>query len=142
MGKQFNDMRNDYADQLNIIENNFNTERQKILNRNKDEIQYLFEEQKKKEQSYQEQKEKKESENTLALEGLRTNDANDMVEQKIKLEKEMSVLQSCMEDMKAIYKLNEEKLTFNFQVLTDREKVDKSTQESLKKKERRLKITK
>ena len=27
MSKQFNDMRNDYGDQLNIIENNFSTER-------------------------------------------------------------------------------------------------------------------
>ena len=44
MGKQFQDMRNDYGDQLNIIENNFNTERQKILNRNADEIRALFQE--------------------------------------------------------------------------------------------------
>jgi acid phosphatase class B len=38
MAKQYIDMRNDYGDQLNVIENNFNTERQKILNRNAEEI--------------------------------------------------------------------------------------------------------
>jgi dynein regulatory complex protein 1 len=47
-----------------------------------------------------------------------------------------------MEDMKAVYKLNEEKLEFNHKVLADRDKVNKSVQESLKKRERRLKNTK
>lgn len=47
-----------------------------------------------------------------------------------------------MEDMKAVYRLNEEKLDFNHKVLFDREKVDKSTLDSLKKKDRRLKSTK
>lgn len=54
----------------------------------------------------------------------------------------MQILQSCMEDMKAVYKLNEEKLEFNHKVLADRDKVNKSVQESLKKRERRLKNTK
>jgi hypothetical protein len=47
-----------------------------------------------------------------------------------------------MEDMKAVYKLNEEKLEFNHKVLADRDKVNKNMQESLKKRERRLKNTK
>jgi len=84
----------------------------------------------------------KEEEYNRDLEKLRTSDANDQAEQKIKLEKEMQVLQRCMEDMKAVYKLNEEKLEFNHKVLSDREKVNKSTLESLKKKDRRLKGTK
>ncbi len=62
MRKQLSDMRNDYGDQLNIIENNFTTERQKILNRNMEEIKALFEEQKKLEESYMEQRAKKEEE--------------------------------------------------------------------------------
>lgn len=47
-----------------------------------------------------------------------------------------------MEDMKAVYRLNEEKLDFNHKVLADREKVNKSTLESLKKKERKYKEVK
>ena len=39
-----------------------------------------------------------------------------------------------MEDMKAIFKLNDEKLRFNFRVLREREKVNKSTSDNLKKK--------
>ncbi len=61
------------------------------------------------------------------LEDLRTKDANDQAEQKIKLEKEMQILQRCMEDMKAVYRLNEEKLEFNHRVLKEREKVNAST---------------
>lgn len=62
---------------------------------------------------------------TSELEKLKTQDANDQAEQKIKLEKEMQILQKCMEDMKAVYRLNEEKLEFNYRVLKEREKVNK-----------------
>ena len=54
----------------------------------------------------------------------------------------MQILQKCMEDMKAVYRLNEEKLDFNQKVLNDREKVNQSTLASLKKKERKYKEVK
>lgn len=41
-----------------------------------------------------------------------------------------------MEDMKAVFRLNEEKLDFNHKVLTERETVNSSTIKSLKKKQR------
>jgi dynein regulatory complex protein 1 len=44
-----------------------------------------------------------------------------------------------MEDMKAVYRLNEEKLDFNNKVLKEREKVNNNTVASLKAKERRNK---
>ena len=135
-------MRGDYGDQLNIIENNFNTERQKILNRNMEEIKSLFDEQKQLEEDFMRRRALKEEEYTRDLEELRTVDANDQAEQKIKLEKEMQVLQRCMEDMKAVYRLNEEKLEFNYKVLNDREKVNSSQLNMLRKKLRRLRGTK
>ena len=46
----------------------------------------------------------------------------------------MQILQKCMEDMKAVYRLNEEKLDFNHKVLNEREKVNKIMKDSLKKK--------
>ena len=73
------------------------------------------------------------------MEDLRTKDANDQAEQKIKLEKEMQILEKCMEDMKAVYRLNEEKLEFNHKVLREREKVNSNTITGLKNKERRNK---
>ena len=43
-----------------------------------------------------------------------------------------------MEDMKAVYRLNEEKLDFNQRVLKERETVNKSAIEGLKKRERKF----
>lgn len=42
-----------------------------------------------------------------------------------------------MEDMKAVYRLNEEKLEFNHKVLKEREKVNSNTIMGLKNKDRR-----
>ena len=85
---------------------------------------------------------REEEKNNKELGSIRTNDANDQAIQKIQLEKEMQILQSCMEDMNAVYKLNEEKLEFNHKVLADRDKSNRNVQESLKKRERRLKNSK
>lgn len=49
----------------------------------------------------------------------------------------MQILEKCMEDMKAVYKLNEEKLEFNHKVLKEREKVNSNTINGLKNKVRR-----
>lgn len=63
-----------------------------------------------------------------------SSDANKQAEEKIKLETEMQILEKCMEDMKAVYKLNEEKLFFNLNVLKERSNVNKKTEKALKKK--------
>ena len=59
-------------------------------------------------------------------------DANKQAEQKIKLETEMQILEKCMEDMKAVYKLNQEKLGFNHDVLLERQQVFSKQKKSLK----------
>lgn len=102
----------------------------------------MFQDQKALEIEFMNMRSRKEDEYTKELEKLRTQDANDQAEQKIKLEKEMQILQMCMEDMKAVYRLNEEKLDFNHKVLADREKVNKITLDNLKKKERKFKEVK
>ena len=61
-------------------------------------------------------------------------DANKQAEQKIKLETEMQILENCMEDMKAVYRLNEEKLFFNLIVLKQRSTVLTKTKKAMKKK--------
>lgn len=47
----------------------------------------------------------------------------------------MQILEKCMEDMKAVYRLNEEKLEFNTKVLGERSAVNKKSQDQLKKRE-------
>lgn len=94
-----------------------------ILDRNKQEIEQLFNEHKVVETSFLDKRQKEEEENARQLEEVMSQDANKQAEQKIKLETEMQILEKCMEDMKAVYKLNQEKLGFNYDVLNERQQV-------------------
>lgn len=69
------------------------------------------------EKEFSDRKMRQQQENAQKLEELRSRDANEQVDQKIQLEKEMQTLEKCMEDMKAIFKLNDQKLKFNYDVL-------------------------
>jgi dynein regulatory complex protein 1 len=97
------------------------------LEANKNEIDQLFKEQKKNEEEHQDHRKNIEEQYQKELEDVRNYDANHQAEQKIKLEKEMQILEKCMEDMKAVYKLNEEKLQFNFRVLQEKIRVNEAT---------------
>ena len=116
-------MRDHYDQHLHIIESEFERERTSILQRNKQEIEQLFDDHRKVETEYLERRQKEEEENAKQLEDVMSQDANKQAEQKIKLETEMQILERCMEDMKAVYKLNEEKLGFNHDVLMQRQAV-------------------
>lgn len=123
MKQQFGDMRLDYTNQLDNIEKAFHEERMAILKRNDDEIKHLFEEHRKLEDQFLKMRAEEDEKYSKSLEDLRTKDANDQATLKIELEKEMQILEKCMEDMKAVYRLNEEKLDFNHRVLNDRKDV-------------------
>ena len=116
-------MRDDYTEQLTGIEAQFTTEREAILNRNKAEVDQLFNDHKEVETLYLKKRQELEAENARDLEDVMRQDANKQAEQKIKLETEMQILEKCMEDMKAVYKLNQEKLGFNYNVLFERQQV-------------------
>jgi dynein regulatory complex protein 1 len=53
----------------------------------------------------------------------------------------MQILEKCMEDMKAVYRLNEEKLDFNTRVLDERSAVNNKSKNMLKKRRNRYKGT-
>jgi len=139
MRSQFNTMRDDYNTQLNEIEAAFKKEREEILNKNNQEIEILFHKHQDTEEHFLQERTKNEAKYGEELEALRSSEANDQQEQKIKLENELQTLQKCMEDMKAVYKLNEEKLDFNLIVLKEREGHNKQTKTNMTKKLNRLK---
>lgn len=134
MKKQFSELREVYDQNLTSIESEFDRERAAILKRNKDEVEQLFDEHRNLEQKYLESRQKEEEKNQQQLELVMSQDANKQSEQKIKLETEMQILEKCMEDMKAVYKLNQEKLNFNYEVLNERQQVFKKQQKGLKTK--------
>ena len=80
MRKQFNDMRQDYSDQLYNIEKAFIDERHQILGRNADEIKSLFDEHRKLEEYFQKKRAEDEENYAKQLEDLRSKDANDQAE--------------------------------------------------------------
>jgi len=142
MQQQYKALRSAYQENLISIEKAFEDERTQILDQNKAEIKQLFEEQKKIEKEHAEHRAKTEESYAKQLEEVRNLDANNQAEQKIKLEKEMQILEKCMEDMKAVYKLNEEKLTFNHRVLQEKIKVNEATIKTQREKERKFKEVK
>ena len=82
-------MRVDYHEQLDQIEKAFLRERNDIIQRNDEEIKELFRQHKKLEDECMARRSQDYEKYTYELEKLKTQDANDQAEQKIKLEKEM-----------------------------------------------------
>ena len=141
MKYQYIQMREEYEKEYKSIIQEFDNERNAILDRNKQEINDLFHLHKEIETKYLEQRQKEEESNAKQLEDVMSQDANKQNEQKIKLETEMQILEKCMEDMKAIYTLNEEKLKFNYEVLFEREGVNKKMMKVLQNRRRNAKLT-
>ena len=77
MRKQFLDMRTDYGEQLDQIEQHFAKERQDILARNDDHIKELFRMCRAKEEMYAKEKRQRQEQNNKELEDLKTTHAND-----------------------------------------------------------------
>ena len=130
MQNQLTHMRQDYQRELGNIEKAFDDERDQITEYNNAEIEALFKEHTDQETQAALKRAAQEEENAKQLEDVRNLDANNQADQKIKLEREMQILEKCMEDMKAVYKLNEEKLGFNFRVLTEKIRVNENTKKS------------
>ena len=84
------------------------------------------------ETNFLQKRQEEEALNAKQLEDVMSQDANKQAEQKIKLETEMQILEKCMEDMKAVYRLNYEKLIFNYEVLSERQTVFTKQRKGLK----------
>merc|ERR1719379_667660 len=75
------------------------------------------------------------------IEELRTNDADEYSKRKIAMEKSIQELEQHLEKIMAIYLLNKEKLDYNLQVLTERNKEHSAIQSSYKNRLNRLRET-
>ena len=77
MRKQYIDMRTDFGEQLDQIEQHFAKERQDILSRNDEHIKELFVMSRAKEEMYAGEKRKMAEKNNKELEDLKATHAND-----------------------------------------------------------------
>merc|ERR1719171_768465 len=72
------------------------------------------------------------------LEAQRVQDAEDYNILKIKLETEIQTLEQQLEEMRATYQLNQEKLDYNYRVLAERDSENTNTIKQQKKKLTRM----
>lgn len=85
-----------------------------------------------------EQRQARADEDSRALDRQRTQDAEDYAILKIRLETEIQTLEQDLEEMRATYQLNSEKLDYNYRVLQERDQENGLTIQQQKRKLARL----
>merc|ERR1719198_2025789 len=105
---------------------------------NKNELGGLMEQRRNKEEMYLEARRRRVEEDQRQLEAQRVQDAEDYNILKIKLETEIQTLEQQLEEMRATYQLNQEKLDYNYRVLVERDSENTNTIKQQKKKLTRM----
>jgi dynein regulatry complex protein 1 len=91
-------------------------------------------ERKTKEIAFMEERFKRVERNETELYNLRVKDMEEFNELKIKLETDVQILEQQLQQMKATYQLNQEKLEYNYQVLQKRDEENAKTKSQQKRK--------
>ncbi|KAG8460460.1 hypothetical protein KFE25_013110 [Diacronema lutheri] len=138
MGAQFGAQRASYEDELEEIENAFMQERQELLDANKLELNRLLEKRQQLEGRFLEQRQARADDDAAQLDRQRVQDAEDYAILKIRLETEIQTLEQDLEEMRATYQLNSEKLDYNYRVLQERDQENTHTIQQQKRKVARL----
>ncbi|CAJ1413811.1 unnamed protein product [Effrenium voratum] len=142
MREQYHSLRQHYEQQLEDIEQAFEEERKEMLQKNKAEIEALFEKRRQMEENeFLERRQERERGFQLQIDELRTDNADSYNKCKIALEKGIQELEQHLEKMLATYLLNKEKLEYNLQVLSERNKEHTAIQSSYKNRLNRLRET-
>lgn len=133
---EYTEMRAKAIEYLTNLERELLEQRTRVLKQNKEEVNTLFKQHEKTEASFVELREQEENKNFKELNQLRQEKNKDYFDLKIFLENEIQNHEKCLEDMKAIYQLNAEKLNYNFKVLSEKKEENAALSAVLKKKER------
>lgn len=139
MKEQFNQLLTVSGDELDHIEDVSMTERTELLEGYTKEIDILFNKRQQMEEEILYAKQKREEDFQLELAKIRSTDAEDYNLLKITLENNIQLLEQQLEDMRATYQLNTEKLEYNHAVLEERDAENKQTVEHHRQRLRRLK---
>lgn len=138
MGRQFTALRRAYEDELEEVETAFMQERHELMQAHETEINALMDKRREKEEQYMEARRRRVDEDQRQLEAQRVQDAEDYNILKIKLETEIQTLEQQLEEMRATYQLNQEKLDYNYRVLVERDAENANTIKQQKKKLTRM----
>ena len=138
MKKEIVDLQGSYETEIASIENAHELERGNILSKNRSEIEASLELRKSKEIQYSKAKQAQDEKYHREIEDLLTEDAEEYNKLKIKLEGEIMTSEQSLEEVKASYQLNTEKLEYNYKVLTERDLENSNTLTNMKKRANRL----
>jgi dynein regulatory complex protein 1 len=117
--REFNELQAEYDKELDVIEETYLEERERLINEHTGEIDGMFEQRRKKEVDYKETKQKSEDQYQKEVEDLITRGADQYNKLKIELEMNIQALKQQLEEIRATYQLNTEKLDYNYRVLTE-----------------------
>lgn len=141
MKDQSSNMKRFYLDEIITIEDAFIGERKELLDKHRKEFDDKMEERRKKEVAFLEERFKRVEKNENELHSLRVKDAEEYNEMKVKLETDVQILEQQLQQMKATYQLNQEKLAYNYQVLQKRDEENAKTKAQQKRKITKLQDT-
>ncbi|XP_061097985.1 dynein regulatory complex protein 1 [Conger conger] len=141
MEEQIKILMKSYKEEYEKIENSFEKERSDLLHKTRMEWDQKMKDRRDKEVEYLMQRMKKMEESEMMLQKLRLDDAEECNAIKTKLDGEVQLLQQQVQQMKATYHLNQEKLEYNLHVLKKREEENSITKTQQKRKITRLQDT-
>jgi dynein regulatry complex protein 1 len=127
-----------YRLQLQDIERAFATEREELMSKNKKEMDELFHRRRQLELQIIENKLEREERFQKELAEIRARDAEDYNNLKVTLENNIQLLEQQLEEMRATYQLNAEKLEYNHRVLREMDAENSQTVKQHKQKLKKL----
>ncbi|KAJ8409636.1 hypothetical protein AAFF_G00216950 [Aldrovandia affinis] len=141
MEEQIKSLMTSYKTEYEKIEKAFEKERMELLHKNCVDWEQKMKERRDKEVEYLMQRMKKVEESEMSLQKMRLDDTEECNDIKAKLDSEVQMLQQQVQQMKAIYHLNQEKLEYNLHVLKKRDEENSITKTHQKRKITRLQDT-
>jgi len=132
-------IKDEYECQIIEVEKAFMKERRQIIDSNQKDLDLLISKRQKQEFLILNQKMSDNDKYHIDLDRVRSEDQQSYNKLKINLENHIQILEQQLEEMRAMYQLNTEKLNYNFQVLKEREKENITSVDHLKRREKKLK---
>ncbi|KAK2156744.1 hypothetical protein LSH36_206g03032 [Paralvinella palmiformis] len=134
MDEQVKQLTKAKREELDEIEKAFVAERRDMLELHSKKWDSAMQQRRDRELEYMKAREKRVEEYEQQLQHLRVQDTEEYNQVKIKLETDVQILQQQLQQMKATYQLNQEKLEYNFQVLRKRDDENMVTKSQQKRK--------
>ena len=139
IGRSCQDMQAEFDAQSEIIRDTYATEREMIVKKHSDDIDEILARRKDKEYNYTEERTKRDIKYQKEIDDLIAKGTDEYNKLKVELESNIQTLNQQLEDIKATYQLNSEKLEYNFRVLTELDSEKIIEREKCKRKATKIK---